>query len=77
MDGDVPDLTSRYTLATDSAVASARTIGRGVEHLGMLPAVVLGQYGTRLARPGCHSALANLAANDWKTGDGHGETAGI
>src|SRR6516162_6126028 len=43
----------------------------------MLPAVVLSQYGTRLARPGRHSALAYLAANDRKTTDGHGETAGI
>src|SRR5215469_8102467 len=43
----------------------------------MFPAVVLSQYGTRLARPGRHSALAYLAANDRKTTDGHGETAGI
>src|SRR5215472_10717790 len=43
----------------------------------MLPAVVLSQYGTRLARLGGHSPLAYLAANDRKTTDGHGETAGI
>jgi hypothetical protein len=56
---------------------SARSGGCGVECVGVLAAIVLGQDGTRLAGPACDGALADLAADDRKTRDGDGETAGI
>ena len=49
----------------------------GLEPAGVLTAVVLGQHGTRLARPEGHGALAHLAADQRKAGNGHREPAGV
>ncbi len=43
----------------------------------MLPAVVLSQDGARLAGPAGDGALADLAAADWKAGDGDWEARRI
>jgi hypothetical protein len=42
----------------------------------MGPAVMLGQGLTEVAGPVCDSAVTDLAAGDWKMGNGHRGTAG-
>ncbi len=51
-------------------------MGWRAENFGMLAAVVLGQDGTCLAGPAGDGALADLAADDRNTADGHGKTKG-
>jgi hypothetical protein len=50
-------------------VGSGRPFGSRGEEVGMLPAVVLGQGGTRLPGFAGDGALADLAAADGKAGD--------
>ena len=54
-----------------------RLAGRQAERFGVGPAVVLGEHFADGAWPVCDGAVANLAARDWKTGNGHREPAGI
>jgi hypothetical protein len=57
-------------------VRSQRPVGRGGEHVGVLATVVLGQDGTGLTRSACDAALADLAADDRKSGNGNGKAVG-
>jgi len=54
-----------------------RLPGGEAEHSGMGPAVVLGQDLAERAGPEGDGAVADLAAREGKTGNGHREAAGI
>ena len=57
--------------------ASLRPLpGCDVKRFGMGPAVVLGQDLGDGAGPVSDGAVADLAAGDWKLGNGHREAAG-
>jgi hypothetical protein len=57
-------------------ISAARLRGQEAECFGVRTAVVLGQDLAGLAGLVRNSAVADLAAHDWKLRDGHRETAG-
>ena len=77
--GHGPDRPSRPALAAQLGtvqISAARLRGQEAECFGVRTAVVLGQDLAGLAGLVRNSAVADLAAHDWKLRDGHRETAG-
>jgi hypothetical protein len=60
----------------DGASLPGRLRGRDGEHVGVGPAVVLGQNLAELPRPVADGSVADLAAGDREMGNGHREAAG-
>lgn len=64
------------SFCTGRVLGGLRTLlGGKAERFGMGPPVVLGQRLAEGAGPVSHGPVADLAAGDWKLGDGDRETA--